>query len=143
MFWLPGYLLADETRAKPVIEIKAKWYSKLTDWVVSKPLNAVLIFVLTLAFSALFFDIYTLGFTLFFVVIFAVWILITGSKNFKKKIGGAYSTVAGALNVALIILSICAIAFFSYAPQTATEYVPVEQIQITEMSGEAPVAVTE
>lgn len=133
MFWFPGYLLTDETRAKPVVEIKTKWYSKLTDWVVAKPLNAILLFLLTLAFSALFFDLYTLGLTLFFGAIFCVWVLITGTKTFKKNIGGAYSTVAGALNIAFIIICISAAAFYSSNSQTAME-MQTQEIQVTEVT---------
>lgn len=133
MFWFPGYLLEDNTKTKPVIAIKSKWYSQLTDWVVAKPLNAVLLFLLTFAFSFIFFDIQTLCLTLFFGTIFGVWLLCTGAKKLKKNIGGAYSTLAGAINIAFIIVCIGFIAYFSTHTNTSVNQIQYESIQITEV----------
>jgi hypothetical protein len=138
LFWFPGYLLKDDSREKPVVPIKSKWYSKLTDWVVAKPVNAILVFLLTLALSALPLDTYIPLFTLFFAVIFGIWLLITGVKKFRQNIGGAYSTFASTLNVTLIVLCVCAAVFFYTRPQPQISSMQDEEIQITEVSGNTP-----
>jgi hypothetical protein len=137
MFWFPGYLLPDDSKAKPAVEIRAKWYSKLTDWIVAKPINALAVFALTLGSSALLIDSFKVYFSLLLGSVFLAWILIGGVKGFKKNIGGAYSTVAGALNVAIIMICVCFAVLISSRPQPLHNMSDME-IRITEVSGEQP-----
>jgi hypothetical protein len=127
---MPGYLLPDESKAKPAVEIKTKWYSKFTGWVVKGPANAVLVFLLTLAVFCR--DIYTAGITLFFIAVFGAWLSIAGVKNFRKKIGGAYSATAAALNIAVAVLIILAIGLA--ARNAGAPDAVYEEIQITEIA---------
>lgn len=115
MLWLPGYLLADETKGKPAIETKTKWYSAFTDWVVAKPINAILIFLFTLIFSALFFDIWSAYLTLFFAIMFGVWVWVAGAKTLRKNVGGAYATVSWIANIVLWLCLISAVTYFTTA----------------------------
>ncbi|MDR1337630.1 MAG: hypothetical protein LBJ73_01210 [Rickettsiales bacterium] len=137
MFWFPGYLLADDSKAKPAVAIHAKWYSKLTDWVVAKPLNAFLAFLVMIAITALCSNIYAALFELFFGAIFAVWLLIAGTKKFQKNIGGMYSTVAGALNIAIILLCVGLFAMFSQRAQNNADYMSPDGIQLVDANGGA------
>jgi hypothetical protein len=137
MFWFPGYLLPDDSKAKPAVEIRAKWYSNLVDWIVSKPINALAVFALTLVFSALFMDFFKICFSLLLGSVFLAWILISGVKGFKKNIGGAYSTVAGALNAAIIIICVCFAAFI-FSNQQQPHHGQDMGIRITEVSGDQP-----
>jgi hypothetical protein len=135
MFWFPGYLLPDDSKPKPVVEIRPKWYSRLTGWIVAKPVNALAVFALTLGSSALLMDFFKVCFSLLLGSVFLAWILLCGVKGFKKNLGGAYSTAAGALNVAIIIICVCFAAFLSSKPNP-THQTPGMEIRITEVSGD-------
>ncbi|MDR0741805.1 MAG: hypothetical protein LBF28_03455 [Rickettsiales bacterium] len=130
LLWFPGYLMADDPKAKPAVAIRAKWYSKLTDWVVAKPINAILLFLFTMSISALLFDPYSLSIKLFLGAIFCIWLLIAGGRAFKKNIGGAYATAAAFLNIAFIIGFV---VLFSGNPQPQANHILYEEIQVMEI----------
>ncbi len=126
-FWFPGYLLPDESRAKPAIAIKTKWYSDLTNWIVARPINAVLVFVLTLALYGLFFDVVTGAVLFIALALFGLLTWIVGAKKLLKNIGGGFSTFLAALNIAVIITLIATLAYVATKP---APHVPVESIEV-------------
>ena len=129
LFWLPGYLLPDAPKTKQVIEIKSKWYSAFTNWVVAKPINAVLVFLATLVISALLMDIYTPCMMVVAALVFAVWVWIVGGAKLRKSIGGAFASFVMGLNIALVI---AAIAYVAFAPKTQVQ-AQFGNVEITEM----------
>lgn len=132
LIWMPGYLLPEEKKTKPVITIKSNWYAKFTDWVVAKPVNAVMVLLFTLLFTALFLNVYSACLTLFFAVIFGVWIWISGAKNFRKKLSTSFATFAASLNIAMLIVLIGFAAFGPKTPSLEMQTIQYEEIQITE-----------
>lgn len=117
IYWFPGYMLPDETPVKSETPIRAKWYAAITDWVLARPVNAVLVFLLTILICALFFDFYTLMTTVVLGAIFGIWLLISGVKTFRAKMGGAFATTMASLNIAMILVTLGLVIF---APQFFT-----------------------
>lgn len=113
IYWFPGYMLAEEKSVKSETPIKSKWYAKITDWIIERPVNAVLIFLLTVLMTALFFDIYTLSMIVVLGAVFGIWILISGVQNFRAKMGGAFATFIASINVALVLFLL---GFLCFAP---------------------------
>lgn len=129
MFWVAGYLLPEEKKTDQAIEIKSKWYARFTDWVVAKPINALIVFLFPALFRGLFFD---SGYTLLvvlFVAIFGVWILFTGVNKFRKSIGGVFSTVTAVLNIAIVV---ALIGFLTFQVVNKPVIIQQETVQVTE-----------
>lgn len=133
LLWMPGYLLPEKTTDKAVISIKTKWFARFTDWVVAQPINAVLVFLFIMVFSAMFFNFYFAGLTLFFTIIFGLWVWIKGADGFRKSMGGAFATFTASLNIALIITMIGFISMgYNYAKDHSVQMNAVETIQMAE-----------
>lgn len=131
-FLLPGYLLTEDKKTKSTITIKSKWYAKVTDWVIAKPINAILIFALILIGSACFMDIYTLALMALFIIVFVTWVWVVGAPTFRKTIGGMFSTIIATLNIALVVFLIGMLIFPPKISDQITSDTYVEQIEITE-----------
>jgi hypothetical protein len=129
LFLGAGYLLPDDKKEKSVITIKSKWYSNFTNWVVGKTSHALLVFLITTILSGLLFDLSSTCFTLFLAAIFGVWIWVMGVQKFRKSIGGAFSSFAAVLNIAIIIALIGHLMFMPVTPQPVPQY---EMMQATE-----------
>lgn len=130
IYWFPGYILPDEKKPNNDVTIKSKWYNALTDWVVARPVNAVLIFLLTIVVTALFFDLYTLTLTVILAIIFGLWVWISGVKTFQKKIGGAFATFIASMNIALVLLFL---GFLCFAPHVfMTDAMQATQYQVVD-----------
>jgi hypothetical protein len=129
LLWFPGYFLNDE-KSKPAIAIKSKWYSGFTNWVVAKPLNATLVFAVTVLLTTLFFDIYSAFILILCAIFFGVWVLVLGAGQLRKNVGGVYASVAAVINIALIVSMIFRIAVFT--PNATIETMTVETIQLAE-----------
>ncbi|MBN1325071.1 MAG: hypothetical protein JW974_02535 [Alphaproteobacteria bacterium] len=129
MFWIAGYLLPEDKKIKSAITIKTKWYSRLTDWVLKKPINTLISFLLITIFMGLFFDLYSSSLTIFFTIIFGVWLWGTGLKKFQKSIGGAFSTFVSALNILIVVLMI---GFLVFTPNKQKSFMQYDAVQITD-----------
>lgn len=128
LLWIPGYLIADEKAKKDAtVAIRAKWYAKLTDWIISKPVITVIVFVALGVFSGFFFGFNAILLTMFLGIVFAIWSNIQGTKKFRKNIGGKYTTFAIAANIVLLIAFITLVALKT-APQIADVYMDTREI---------------
>lgn len=128
LLWIPGYLLADgKTKKDGTITIRTKWYARLTDWIISKPIITIIVFAALVAFSGFFFGFNAILLTMFLGVVFAIWTRIQGMEKFRKNIGGKYATFAIAANVVLLIAFITLVALKA-APQIANVYMDAGEI---------------
>lgn len=103
IFWFPGYMIADDKKTKPTVEIKSKWFAKWTDWVVAKPMNAIIMMFVFLGFACIGSGWLAVTTIAGIYALCAIWIWVMGPQNFRKKVGGAFATLLGALNIAAII----------------------------------------
>lgn len=129
MFRVSGYLLPEDKKEKPAILIKSKWYSNFTDWVISKPINSLIVFLFTVIISGLFFESYFTLLVILFVVIFGVWLLFTGAKKLRKSIGGSFSTFVAVFNIVIILAFI---GFLTFSVNTQPASIQNETIQVME-----------
>ena len=103
VFWFPGYMITDDKEAKPVVEIKSNWFSKWTDWVVAKPMNAIIMLIIFLGLALLGSGWLVAAITAGIYGLCAIWAWVVAPQNFRKNVGGVFSTVLGALNMSAII----------------------------------------
>lgn len=103
LLWIPGYLLSDKSTRNPVLPLKAKWYGRLTDYIMSAPILTAFVFVALVLFSGFFFGFDSILLTFAWMIIFAVWARISGTEKFRKNIGGAYTSFAIAANIAVLV----------------------------------------
>lgn len=129
LLWLPGFFLNDE-KAKPVVPVRAEWYSDFTDWVVAQPLGAIGMWAFTIFIISFFVDIHSACLMLLCGAYFGIWALVMGAQKLRKNIGGLYSSVAVVINLALVVSIICGIAFFK--PRAKIENIQIETIQIAD-----------
>ncbi|HOY47243.1 MAG TPA: hypothetical protein PLZ05_01410 [Alphaproteobacteria bacterium] len=129
MFWVSNYLLPEDKKTKSSIDIKTKWYSRFTDWVISKPINTMIVFLIVTILSGLFFDTYSSTLTILFALVFGVWVWATGLNKFQKSIGGTFSTFVWIMNIAIILTFT---GFLLFSPKTANVSMQYETVQITD-----------
>lgn len=104
MIWLPGYILPEHKKVKKVLDSKVKWFSELTDWIISKQIHAVMMFGIAIVFSYLFLDMFSTGITIVFGIIFGIWVSLVGKTHFVKSMGGMYTTLSAVINIILVTL---------------------------------------
>ncbi len=111
MLWIPGYILPEANEKSPVLTVRAKWYSRLTDWILSTPVRSGAALTVVLLLSGFFFGFNALLLTLALGLVFAIWALRTGPKTLRTNISGAYTYTAIGINIAVWIAVICIAAF--------------------------------
>lgn len=103
MTWVPGYFLPEKTTKKPTVSVNTSWYANLTKWILSRPSNACISFVVLMGLSGFIAGFMPLLLSLTMIMLFALWVIYTGQKQFIKNIGGTYANVAIAINFAMLI----------------------------------------
>ncbi len=104
MLWAPGYLLDTKAVKKPSQPIKSTMYSKIINWTLSNQINTISMFVFITILSGFFAGIIPVLMTFTLAMIFGLWSMKTGSKNFEKQMHNKYSTCAVAINILMIII---------------------------------------
>ena len=122
MIWTPGYMLANGATKNPSQQIQTKWYKKLTDWVLACPVQTIGTFTVLTTLSGYFFGFQSILLTFALTLVFGIWVLQVGTKNFSKNIGGKFATTATIINA---ILLVCIIGFRIFATPTT------QDVQIT------------
>lgn len=130
LLWIPGYILPEKTKNKPILSIKTKWYNKFTDWVLSGSINTIIVFIALVAFSGFFFGFNSILLTLFLAVIFAIWLNIYGKEKFNQSLPKKYATFAIIINIILIICFVAAIVYLS-TPQIANINMNISEVSTT------------
>lgn len=123
--WAPGYILADGPTKKPALPIKTKWYSDLNKFITSRLSTTIASFTLVTCLSGLFFGFNSVLLTFSLTLVFGLWALQTGLKNFTRNMPNKYATCAVIIN--LIILAFILI-HTTLIPQTVQDV----QINITD-----------
>lgn len=103
LLWTPGYLLDDGNKNNSSVTISARWYERLTNWIMSNPIYTTLAFALIVIYSGFFAGFNAALLTLASAVVFAIWLRIAGLSGFRGAQNRTYSYVAIVVNVAIII----------------------------------------
>lgn len=103
MLWIPGYLMEENAPKKPDPEIDHGWFSRLTDWIISRPSHAAGALVALIIMSGFAFGFNAILLNLGLGALFAVWYAIVGAKKMRDSLGGVYSTTAIVINILTII----------------------------------------
>lgn len=131
LFWIPGYILPEETKQKNKINAKASsWYGTFTNWILSHPLKTVISFLIMVILSGFFIGFNMVLVTLGLSIICGLWIKITGVKKFQSSINDTYAKFAIALNFILLICLICASIYLS-APRITNVQFNISDVPVT------------
>ena len=103
LLWTPGYLLDDGNKNNSSVTISARWYERLTNWIMSNPIYTTLAFALIVIYSGFFAGFNAALLTLASAVIFAIWLRIAGLSGFRGAQNRTYAYVAIVVNIAIII----------------------------------------
>lgn len=132
MLWIPGYLMEDPTTKAPVINIKSRWYAKITDTIISHPIAACTTLMLLIFLSSFTFGFNVTTLTFMIVLIFAIWANIVGHDKLRKNISGTYATTAIVINL-ITIAAICGYVTYrktqTIIPETPTTIQYTDTIQ--------------
>lgn len=115
--WTPGYILDYGATKTPTYIPKSKHITNAMNWVVSRPTHTIATFIAITLLSGFFFGFNAVLLTFSLTLIFGIWALQRGTKNFIKSIPGKYTNTAIIFNIALIILFIGFYAFIPKATQ--------------------------
>lgn len=103
LLWTPGYLLDDGNKNNSSVTISARWYERLTNWIMSNPIYTTLAFALIVIYSGFFAGFNAALLTLASAVAFAIWLRIAGLSGFRGAQNRTYAYVAIVVNIAIII----------------------------------------
>ncbi len=127
LLWTPGYLLDDTNKNNSSVTISARWYERLTNWIISKPIYTTSAFALIVIYSGFFAGFNAALLTLASAVIFAIWLRIAGLSGFRGAQNRTYSYVAITANIIIII---CVILMFSNSLVTTINITDVAPVNI-------------
>lgn len=116
MLWIPGYMLPGAPQKNPALPVHSGWYAKLTDWIIARPINTAMAFVVLILMSAFLFGFHATILTFTIAIAFAIWVMITGVKKFKDNIAHGYTWAATALNIISWIVVICITIYSAQHP---------------------------
>ncbi len=103
LLWTPGYLLDDGNKNNSSVTISARWYERLTNWIMLNPIYTTLAFALIVIYSGFFAGFNAALLTLASAVVFAIWLRIAGLSGFRGAQNRTYAYVAIVVNIAIII----------------------------------------
>lgn len=101
LLWTPGYLIEEKTKKSNLL-IKAKWYARFNNWVMSNFSNILFVFLFFVFAKAVIAGISTLIFTSALLVIYALW-YTKHKSDFMKNINGGYALTCIGINLAMIL----------------------------------------
>ncbi|MDW3024824.1 MAG: hypothetical protein R8N50_04030 [Alphaproteobacteria bacterium] len=113
--WTPGYLLDSETAKNPTYAPKSKYLNRASNWIISRPAHTISTFIVITTLSGFFFGFNSVLLTFSLTLIFGIWALQRGAKNFAKKMPEKYANYTVILNLVLLTLFI---GFFTLVPST-------------------------
>jgi len=100
MLTLPGYLMGDDKEPADSVHIGADWYVRFIDRITSHETylwaSLVTIFIATALVSGTWFIIPLLT---IYILLYLIWRRVQGRDTMRKRIGGAYATVAVVMNI--------------------------------------------
>ena len=105
LIWIPGYMLPDNTRnTTPAVSVNTRWYTKLTNLIISNPIYTTLVFALLTLFSRYFYGTLHIVITLSSALIYMLWFRFAGLSSFRQHQTRAYAYTAIAINITLIVV---------------------------------------
>lgn len=101
LLWTPGYLIEEKTK-KSNLTIKAKWYVRFNNWVMSNFSNLLFTFLFFVLAKAVIAGLPTLIFTSALLVIYALW-YTKHKSDFIKNINNGYALTSIGINLAILL----------------------------------------
>lgn len=128
LFWFSGFLVSDSKNNTPVLKTKSKAFDALINWIIKKPLNTVITFLIFVAFGGVMIATEINAMIIFYAISLLFMVLLLAWKKLRNNLGKLFATLAVILNIVAIIAILAALV---YIPQQTT--IIGEQIKITEV----------
>lgn len=104
MLYCPAYFLSEKNTARPVIGMRSNLFMRLTDWVVARPINAVLCYVVLMLLSVWQVpSVDNIAFSVMLGLVFGGFMLISNPARRRENIAGPYATLSIFINIAFIL----------------------------------------
>jgi uncharacterized membrane protein YhaH (DUF805 family) len=134
VIYFPGFFLPEEKKPAAVTPLKAKWFKSFTNWIVARPINAIIVFVLSSLALMWVYDFWgTLIVAALALIMFFIPWAVLGAKKLRAQIPGIYANLAVIINIAFIVMIIYAfMSAFNAARNIGLQTVAIEQIEITD-----------
>lgn len=117
--WLPGFLL-NTNEKKMTITSGSKHYNKFINWTLANNINTISVFIFITLLSVLFFGFTPVLLTFIFALIYGIWVMQIGHKNFAQGMPGKYATYSVIANIAIILITLALNLFAPTSPETIT-----------------------
>ena len=105
MLWMPGYVLPDDKPTTQVIATRPGIFTRILDWIVARPLNTAIVFVVQFGLLGLILGAYNAILSITLMAIFALWVAVRGVDKTRQDVTGKYGTLAIVINIASIIIT--------------------------------------
>ena len=108
LLWAPGYLIEEKTKKSNTV-IKAKWYARFNNWVLTNFSNTLCVFLFLLFAKAVIAGIPTTILTVALLVIYTLW-YVKHKSDFMKNINKEYAMTCVGINIAMITATVLLLA---------------------------------
>lgn len=113
--WVPGYILDYTNTKNATVQSTSKTLTSITNRIYSSTTNTIATFIFITLVSGFVFGFNSVLLTFTLTLIFGIWALQIGTKNFTKNTSGKYATFAVIFNIVLITVIL---AFHIFVPTT-------------------------
>lgn len=127
LFWYSGFLIPDNKNNAPALKVKSKTFDTLISWIIKKPLNTIITFLVFIAFGGIMIATQINAMIIFYAISLLFMLILLVWKKLRNNLGKWFSTFAVILNIIAIIGILFALAYIPKQPTITSE-----QIKITE-----------
>ncbi|MGI5846134.1 MAG: hypothetical protein ACOX7D_03060 [Alphaproteobacteria bacterium] len=128
LFWYSGFLLPDNKKTSDTIKTKFKAFDELTNWIVRKPSNTILTFLIFITFGGVMITTGIKTIIIFYAASLLMLIILMW-KKLRNNISGLFSTGIIILNIVAVIGILITLTYLPKQTQIIGE-----QIEITEVN---------
>ncbi|MBE6457418.1 MAG: hypothetical protein E7011_01225 [Alphaproteobacteria bacterium] len=126
--WVPGYFL-DAPANKHTSQSPNTRYNKLVQWISARPTHTAAAFIILTLLSCLCFSFRFVLLTCIMALIFGIWLIQVGTKQFIKQMPKTYTNIAIILNITIILTTLI---FNTVLPQTTPDIqINMSDIELT------------
>lgn len=102
--WVPGYIASTPNQKNIPFASPNAWYARLTNNIITSKRNIIISFILITLLSSTFFGFTAVLLTFSLALIYGIWTLQVGEKQFIKNMNKRYATTAVIINLIIILV---------------------------------------
>lgn len=129
LFWYSGFLIPDNKNHSPVLKTKSKTFDSLINWIIKKPLNTIIAFLIFIAFGGVMIATQINAVIIFYAISLLFLVLLLVWKKLRNNLGKWFATFAVILNIAAIIGILVTLAYIPRQPTITSEQVKIIEVK--------------